>query len=946
MHVNTGYQRDALPVVRHHVEVFEPYDVVVAPSGSCVGSVRHQHAAVARRAGDEALAVRAEAVAAADVRAVRAARRRARRRGRRRPLPAPGDLPPDLPLAAAAAGRRPAAAPAAGGARDRAGRAAAAESCCGFGGTFALKNADTSTAMLAGQDAARARHRRRGLHGRATPPASCTSAAGCPGCAPACGPCTWPRSSPRPTRRPRARPRGRRPDPGRGGPVTRTGQPTGRPTFLGLPAVHAPAGVGALQGDQGFPTAARRALGDAQLRGNIGRATTTIREKRARVVAEVPDWEELRAAGSAIKAATMARLPDLLEQLEEQVTARGGVVHWARDAAEANADRHRAGPGDRRARGRQGQVDGHAGDRAERGAGGRRHRGLGDRPRRAHRAARPRPPVAHPGPGDPPQPREIREIFRREMPGLGAGRPHRRPAPRWRWPRGAHLRRSSCAAEVAVSGANFAVAETGTLAVVESEGNGRMCLTLPRTLITVMGIEKLVPTWRDLEVFLQLLPRSSTGERMNPYTSMWTGVTPGRRAAGVPPGAARQRPHGGAGRPGRPRGAALHPLLGLPERLPGLRAHRRPRVRLGLPRPDRRGAVAAADRRHGRRRQRHAALRLLAVRCLLRRLPGARSTSRRCWCTCGRSTSERPGRTGGPSARRRSRWRRRPGRWLARRACASPQRAARLGRLLAGPARRRAPDHRAAAAAVAAGPAPATCPCRRGRRSASGGRAGARRDATPRHGGAGAGSARALGTGPVAPAAVPRAYRTAGEHAAGRPSRCSTLLVERLEDYQAAVRAVHRRASCRRVARGAARPAGAGRPRWSCRPACRRRGPAGARRARDAPGGAAAAELDAVAGSSRRCAVAIAETGTIVLDAGAGPGPPRADPGARPARVRRAGRPGRRRPCPRRWPGSTRAAADLDQRPVRDQRHRAATGRGRARPAHARRRARGRRGSR
>ena len=71
------------------------------------------------------------------------------------------------------------------------------------------------------------------------------------------------------------------------------------------------------------------------------------------------------------------------------------------------------------------------------------------------------------------------------------------------------------------------MAETGTLLVVESEGNGRMCLTLPETLITVMGIEKLVPTWTDLEVFLQLLPRSSTGERMNPYTSAWTGVTPG-----------------------------------------------------------------------------------------------------------------------------------------------------------------------------------------------------------------------------------------------------------------------------------------------------------------------------------------------------------------------------------------------------------------------------------
>jgi L-lactate dehydrogenase complex protein LldF len=91
-----------------------------------------------------------------------------------------------------------------------------------------------------------------------------------------------------------------------------------------------------------------------------------------------------------------------------------------------------------------------------------------------------------------------------------------------------HLRAKFLAAQVAISGANFAVAATGTLGVVESEGNGRMCLTLPRTLITVMGIEKLLPTWTDLEVFLQLLPRSSTGERMNPYTSMWTGATEGQ----------------------------------------------------------------------------------------------------------------------------------------------------------------------------------------------------------------------------------------------------------------------------------------------------------------------------------------------------------------------------------------------------------------------------------
>jgi L-lactate dehydrogenase complex protein LldF len=90
-----------------------------------------------------------------------------------------------------------------------------------------------------------------------------------------------------------------------------------------------------------------------------------------------------------------------------------------------------------------------------------------------------------------------------------------------------HLRERFLSARVGVSGANFAVAETGTVAVVESEGNGRMCTTLPEVLITVMGIEKVIPTWQDFEVYLQLLPRSSTAERMNPYTSLWTGVTPG-----------------------------------------------------------------------------------------------------------------------------------------------------------------------------------------------------------------------------------------------------------------------------------------------------------------------------------------------------------------------------------------------------------------------------------
>src|SRR5690349_7653836 len=124
---------------------------------------------------------------------------------------------------------------------------------------------------------------------------------------------------------------------------------------------------------------------------------------------------------------------------------------------------------------------------------------------------------------------EIRQIFRERMAASG------RPAPDDLTDDPAelanaarlHLREKFLRAKVGVSGANFAVAETGTLVVVESEGNGRMCLTLPDVLVSVVGIEKVVPTWADLDVFIRLLPRSSTGERMNPYTSMWTGVTPG-----------------------------------------------------------------------------------------------------------------------------------------------------------------------------------------------------------------------------------------------------------------------------------------------------------------------------------------------------------------------------------------------------------------------------------
>jgi len=302
-----------------------------------------------------------------------------------------------------------------------------------------------------------------------------------------------------------------------------TAAPPKAPVFLGLPT--APRGVGHLRGDRSFPQAARGALRDGQLRANLGHATSTIRAKRAAVVGEVPDWEQLRAAGKAIKKATMARLDEHLEELERQVTARGGRVHWARDAHEANEIVTRlvqATGADEVVKVKSMATQEIGLNEALKAAGidaletdlAELIVQLGeDKP--SHILV----PAIHKNRA------EIREIFLRTMPDVDPGLTDepRKLAMAAR----DHLRERFLRARVGISGANFAVAETGTLSVVESEGNGRMCLTLPQTLITVMGIEKLVPTWRDLEVFLQLLPRSSTGERMNPYTSLWTGVTAG-----------------------------------------------------------------------------------------------------------------------------------------------------------------------------------------------------------------------------------------------------------------------------------------------------------------------------------------------------------------------------------------------------------------------------------
>jgi L-lactate dehydrogenase complex protein LldF len=271
-----------------------------------------------------------------------------------------------------------------------------------------------------------------------------------------------------------------------------------------------------------FKSLAHKALQDTQLRSNIRKATSTIRARTARVSAELPDWQDLRNAGAAIKAATMRDLDRHLLDLEASVTKAGGTVHWARDAEEAReiivdiANRHGATRAIKIKSMTTDEIDlnpvlADAGiEPVETDLADMIVQLSHDRP--SHILV----PAIHRNRA------EIRALFEDTF---GQGPLTDKPTDLTAAAR-RYLRTMFLETPLAISGANFAIAETGTVGVVESEGNGRMCLTLPRVLISLMGIEKVLPKLQDLEVFLQLLPRAATGERMNPYTSLWTGVRP------------------------------------------------------------------------------------------------------------------------------------------------------------------------------------------------------------------------------------------------------------------------------------------------------------------------------------------------------------------------------------------------------------------------------------
>ena len=272
-----------------------------------------------------------------------------------------------------------------------------------------------------------------------------------------------------------------------------------------------------------FPMAARALMGDSQLRRNVRHATDVIQNKRGIVVGEMPDWQALRESGKRLREHTMQHLDFYLEQFERNCTAAGGVVHWARDAAEARAivvALAKAANAREVIKIKSMTTEEIFLNPALKDAGIQPFETDlaeliiqlgGDQP--SHIVV----PALHKNRA------QIREIFEREMnlPDLGHTPQALADAARL------YLRQKFLTVATAVSGANFLIAETGGVCVVESEGNGRMCLTLPETLITIAGIDKVVPRFQDLEVLLQLLPRSATGERMNPYNSIWTGVRAG-----------------------------------------------------------------------------------------------------------------------------------------------------------------------------------------------------------------------------------------------------------------------------------------------------------------------------------------------------------------------------------------------------------------------------------
>ena len=268
-----------------------------------------------------------------------------------------------------------------------------------------------------------------------------------------------------------------------------------------------------------FKENAKAALADVQLRGALKNATSLFGEKRRQAVAGLPNWEELRTQARAIKDEVLSDLDRYLKEFVRNAESRGAVVHRARDAAEANAIICGL------AKERNARVivksksmtteETHLNDALEAAGMQVVETDLGEYIiQLAHE-----PPSHIIAPAIHKTRHQIGELFTAEL-----GMPPTDNIDKMTRTARMTLRDRFAAADVGISGVNFAIAETGTIVIVENEGNIRLTTSLPRLHIAMMGIEKVIPRFADLDVFLKLLPRSGTGQRLTTYQSFITGV--------------------------------------------------------------------------------------------------------------------------------------------------------------------------------------------------------------------------------------------------------------------------------------------------------------------------------------------------------------------------------------------------------------------------------------
>jgi len=268
-----------------------------------------------------------------------------------------------------------------------------------------------------------------------------------------------------------------------------------------------------------FSENAKAALQDVQLRGALRKATTLFGKRRRLAAASLGNWEELRSEARAVKDEVLLHLDRYLEDFVANAERRGAMVHWARDAAEANEIICQL----TRERGARNVVKSksmtteeiHLNTALQRAGLQVVETDLGEYIIQ----------LAHETPSHIIAPaihktkRQVAELFTAEL-GMAPTDDIVRLTNTAR----ATLRERFAAADIGISGVNFGIAETGTIVLVENEGNIRLTTSLPRTHIAVMGIEKLLPRFADLDVFLKLLPRSATGQPLSTYQSFITGT--------------------------------------------------------------------------------------------------------------------------------------------------------------------------------------------------------------------------------------------------------------------------------------------------------------------------------------------------------------------------------------------------------------------------------------